>query len=380
MTYTYQTNSRYFAQVAPDMEQFVIEELQALGITDIKSAYLGVYFVATKEQLYRLNYTSRMIVRILAPILEFPCKDPDELYRQAKKIEWKKFLDLDKTLAVFATLTHSEMKHTQYASRRLKDAVVDWFREKYGKRPDVDPENPDLWLNVHVENNHATISVDTSGGSLHRRGYRKQQVQAPIQETLAAAIIKMSGWDGSTPLYDPMCGSGTLLCEAMMQYCRIPSGYLRNHFGFFCLPDFDKNLWEKIRKEEDSKIRKLPLGLIAGSDISQKAVQISRDNAKNLPYGQNIRFSIKAFQKIESLKNTTIVSNPPYGIRLGEKEEVGELFQDLGDFLKQKCQGSTAYIYFGEREFLKRIGLRSTWKKQLANGGLDGRLAKFEIF
>ncbi|HPY75597.1 MAG TPA: THUMP domain-containing protein [Planctomycetota bacterium] len=380
MMYQYQETERYFAQVAPDMQTFVVDELQEAGVEDIKPVYLGVYFKATQKQLYILNYTSRMIIRILAPLIEFPCKDPDELYEQVKKIEWKDFLSLDNTLAVFATLANSDMKHTQYASRRVKDAVVDWFREKFGRRPNVDPKNPDLWLNVHIENNKALLSVDTSGGSLHRRGYRKQQGYAPMQETLAAAIVKMSGWDGSTPLYDPMCGSGTLLFEAMMKYCNIPSAYLREHFGFYQLPDFNRSVWDKVRKDANNHMKKLPYGLISGSDISPKAIQVARDNAKNLPYSQSIRLEVKDFNQIHSLKNTTIITNPPYGIRLGETEEVKILFKQFGDFLKQKCTDSNAFIYFGEREFLKEIHLRSTWKKTLANAGLDGRLAKFELY
>jgi len=231
-----------------------------------------------------------------------------------------------------------------------------------------------------MQNNKATIYLDTSGGSLHRRGYRKKTVEAPMQETLAAAIIAMSGWDGSKSLIDPMCGSGTLLCEALMHYCRIPAGYLRKRFGFERLPDFDRQVWMAIKKKADSAMRELPDGRIVGSDASGEAIASARTNAGCLPQGDSIVFRKQRFQDIERVADAVIVSNPPYGIRLGSDGEASENIKEFGDFLKHRCTGSAAYLYFGNRELLKMIGLKPSWKKPLKNGALDGVLALYEMY
>jgi putative N6-adenine-specific DNA methylase len=201
-----------------------------------------------------------------------------------------------------------------------------------------------------------------------------------MQETVAAAVIGLSNWDGAQPLYDPMCGSGTLLIEAMMRYCRIPANFLRQRFGFEMLPDFDQTLWLKVKNASDENIRTLPTGIINGSDISATAVGASRKNAFAFHRGRNLKLRAMDFQAIESLPNTTIVCNPPYGIRLGSKEDAVVLYKQFGDFLKQRCKGSTAYIYFGDRKLIPEIGLKPSWKKPLKNGGLDGRLVKFDIY
>jgi putative N6-adenine-specific DNA methylase len=302
------------------------------------------------------------------------------LYRKAREIKWIDFISAGNTFAVFGNVSNSGITNSHYASLRLKDAIADSFREQSGIRPDVDTRAPDLWLNIYIRNNSAVISVDTSGGSLHRRGYRKDAVSAPMQETVAAAIIKYTQWDGSVPLYDPMCGSCTLLSEALMHYCRIPSGVLRERFGFEFLPDHDKSLWVKVKKELDREILDLPEGLISGSDISPEAITISKTNILNLPHGNRIKLEQLDFKRCEGLMNGVIITNPPYGIRTGNAQELNSLYESLGDFLKQKCKGSAAYIYFGEREFIKKIGLKPAWKKPLSAGGLDGRLVKYEMF
>jgi putative N6-adenine-specific DNA methylase len=201
-----------------------------------------------------------------------------------------------------------------------------------------------------------------------------------MQETVAAAIIRYTQWDGSVPLYDPMCGSGTLLSEALMHYCGIPSGIFRKHFGFEFLPDYDKSVWTKIKKDLDRQMRELPGGHISGSDISSQSVKAARMNIHKLPHGEKIKLETLDFRKGKGLENGVIITNPPYGIRMGEKQELDPLYKSFGDFLKQKCKGSTAYIYFGKRELIKKLGLRATWKKLLKSGGLDGRLVKYELF
>lgn len=378
--FKYQQTQQYFAQVAGGLEEFGAEELSQLNARNVQPAFRGIFFEADREALYRINYCSRLLTRILAPLIKFPCYHSDVLYKKAKSIDWTNFFSEDHTFAVFANISHSRITHSQYAALRLKDAIVDGFRERFDRRPNVEKTNPDIWINLHIENNHATISLDTSGGSLHRRGYRKKTVEAPMQETVAAAIIRYAKWDGSRSIYDPMCGSGTLLSEALMTYCHIPAGYLRRQFGFEFLPDFDNEIWQSVKRETDQQIRELPKGLIAGSDISAHAVKITRANSQCLPSGNRINTTVMDFQNIQDLENRTIVCNPPYGIRLGKKQDVGKLYKAFGDFLKQRCQSSTTFIYFGKRELLKYIGLKPSWKKNLENGGLDGRLAKFEIY
>jgi putative N6-adenine-specific DNA methylase len=201
-----------------------------------------------------------------------------------------------------------------------------------------------------------------------------------MQETVASAIIRYAQWNGSVPLYDPMCGSGTLLSEALMQYCKIPSGILRKHFGFEFLPDYDKSIWSKVKNELGRQIRELPGGSISGSDKSPEAVETAKMNIQTLQYGEKIKLRVLDFRKSSGLNNGVIITNPPYGIRMGNKQELDLLYKSLGDFLKQKCKDSTAYIYFGERELIKMVGLKPTWKKPLKSGGLDGRLVKYEMF
>ena len=237
--FTYQKSDRYFAQIAEGLEDLGRKELQELGARDIKPGYRGFYFSADKDSLYRLSYCSRLLSRVLAPLILFDCHSAKYLYKTACKIDWASLIDLKDTFAVKANVSHSKITHSQYASLRLKDAIVDVFRSNTGERPNVDTKTPDVLFNLYIQNNKATIYLDTSGASLHRRGYRLQSIAAPMQEIVAAAIIRLSAWDGSRPLVDPMCGSGTLLCEAMMHYCRIPAGFLRKKFGLESLPDFD---------------------------------------------------------------------------------------------------------------------------------------------
>ena len=378
--YEYQKNKLFFAQIADDIKELGSRELSELGAQKINPEYRGIYFNADKKTLYRINYSSRLASRILVPLVSFNCFNTDQLYKKAKQIKWTDFFSRKNTFAVFSNVSNSKINNSHYASLCLKDGIVDSFRDMSGERPDIDTKNPDVWLNLYIRHDKAIISLDTSGGSLHRRGYRKDSVSAPMQETVAAAIIRYTQWDGSVPLYDPMCGSGTLLSEALMHYCRIPSGIFRKHFGFEFLPDYDKSVWTKIKKDLDRQMRELPGGHISGSDISSQAVKAARMNIRKLPHGEKIKLETLDFRKGKGLENGVIIINPPYGIRMGEKQELDLLYKSFGDFLKQKCKGSTAYIYFGERELIKKLGLRATWKKPLKSGGLDGRLVKYELF
>ena len=378
--FEYQKTGRFFAQIAGGIEELGVAELKEFGIKKVRQIYRGAWFKTDLEYVYRINYYSRLINRILAPLLTFDCHSTNYLQITASKIEWEKLFSLKDTFAIFATVSNSNIKHSQYASLVLKDAIVDYFREKTGKRPSIDTENPDIWINLHIERNKAVISLDTSGGSLHKRGYRLKSVKAPMQEILAAAIIKISGWDGTTKLLDPMCGSGTLLAEALLHYSKIPSAFRRKKFGFENLPDFDKKKWKEIKDESKRLQRDFPENLISGSDIDKNAVSTTQVNLNTIPQGEKIKVKQVDFRNLSGIENGTIICNPPYGIRMGNSGQLAELYRDFGDFLKQKCKGSTAWIYCGNRELIKSIGLKTSAKIPLKNGGLDGRLVKIEVY
>jgi len=378
--YQYQKDCRYFAQIADGFKDAGADELAELGAEDVRPEFSGIHFTADKSTLYRINYLTRLLSRCLAPLISFACHDTDTLYQKAKQIEWEDFFAKGNTFAVSGNVSDSVISHSKYAALCLKDAVVDYFKEKTGRRPDVSVRNPDILLNLHIRHDKAVISIDTSGGALHRRGYREETVSAPMRETVAAAMIRFSEWDGSVPLYDPLCGSGTLLCEALMRYSHIPAGVFRNRFGFECLPDFDGAVWKQVKKEADGHIRELPKGLIAGSDVSAEAVSAARTNLMGLHYGNNVSVERADFRELPALGAHVIVTNPPYGIRMGGDENLEMFYKNFGDFLKQKCKGSAAFVYFGEREYIKKIGLKASWKKPIKAGGLDGRLVKYEMY
>ncbi len=378
--FAYQHDQTFFAQIAEGLEELGAEEIRGLGAAEIRPSFCGLHFKADPASLYRINYQSRLVSRVLAPLARFVCYDTDRLYRMARQLPWKAVMGVDQTLAVFANLSNSKIRHSQYAALCLKDAIVDYFREDCGRRPDVRRVDPDVWFSLFIENNRAVISLDTSGGSLHRRGYRQEGTEAPMQETVAAAIILWTGWDGSLPLVDPMCGSGTLLAEALMHHCRIPAAFLRRQFGFERMPDFDRRLWSSVKTTADRAIRPPPADRISGGDIAAAAVQTARANLRRLPHGASIRIDISDFKQRNELSGRVIVCNPPYGIRLRPTSGTEPFYRDIGDFLKQRCAGSTAFIYFGDREMLKHIGLKPSWKRPLKSGGLDGRLAKFEMY
>ncbi len=378
--YQYQKDCRYFAKVADGLKEAGAKELSELGAEDVRPEFSGIYFKADKSTLYRINYLTRLLSRCLAPLISYACPDTDTLYQKAKQINWEDFFAEGNTFAVSGTVSDSAISHSKYAALRLKDAVADYFKEKTGQRPDVSVRNPDISLNLHIRHDKAEISLDTSGGALHRRGYREETVSAPMQETVAAGVIRFSEWDGSVPLYDPMCGSGTLLCEALMRYSNIPAGVFRDRFGFECLPDFDDTVWKQEKKEAAGHIRELPKGLVAGSDMSREAVSAARINLMGLHYGNKVSVERADFKKLPAFKKSVIVTNPPYGIRMGEDENLELFYKNLGDFLKQKCKGSVAFVYFGDRKYIKKIGLKASWKKPIKAGGLDGRLVKYEMY
>ena len=380
LEYLYEKESLYFSQVSESVKDIAIIELRELGGYDLKPVFRGIWFKASKKDFYKINYFVRLVSRVLAPLAVFECRDKDELYKAARKIRWEEFLTPKKTFSIVANVSESEITHSNFAGLRVKDAIADYFRDRTNQRPSVDAKDPWIIINLHIHQNMATLSVDASGGPLHKRGYREESVSAPMQETIAAAIIRLSGWDGSKPLYDPMCGSGTLLCEALMRYCRIPAQVFRTGFGFERLPDFDAALWERVKDEARENINPLPENLIAGSDVSEHSVNAVKTNLMGLHFGGDIHIDLMDFKAIPSIDNSVIITNPPYGIRMGKDQDMNQFYKELGFFLKERCKKSTAYVYFGEPKFIKKLPLSPSWKRPLKIGGLDGKLVKYELY
>ncbi len=379
--FLYEAQQEYFAQVAGGLEDLAAAEVEALGATEVRAFPRGLEFRAGREVLYRIVYCTRLLSRVLAPLTRFDITSAEDLYLKTKKIDWTHLLDLEESFAVHANVSRSVVDNSHFAALKVKDVVVDMFRKRYkGKRPRVETREPDLQINLHIRENVATVSIDCAGGALHRRGYRLDAVEAPMQETLAAAILDLAGWDGKTPLYDPMCGSGTLLSEAWLKAGRLPAGCLRKKFGFQKLPDHDKLVWFKTKLEVDNGVRSVRGGLIRGSDIDGDAVRRTRANNARLPGGDELRVRTSDFRDLGELKPGLVVCNPPYGVRLQAGEDLAPLMKDFGDFLKQKCQGSEAWVYFGDPELIKKVGLKAERRIPLRNGGLDGRLVHYELY
>lgn len=380
LDYLYEKESVYFAQIAESVKDIAITELKELGAYDLKPVFRGIWFKATKKDFYRITYFARLLSRVLVPLVSFECHDKDDLYKAARKIRWEEFLTPEKTFSIMANVSESEITHSNFAGLRVKDAIADYFRDRANKRPNVDSKDPYITINIHIHRNLATLTIDASGGPLHKRGYREESVAAPMQETVAAAIIRLTEWDGNMPLYDPMCGSGTLLCEALMMYCRIPAQIFRTCFGFERLPDFDANLWTQIQKESHDNLRALKPNMITGSDVSEHSINCVKTNIMGLHFGNEIKIEQKNFQDIESIDHSVIVTNPPYGIRMGKEQNLNTFYENFGLFLKTKCRKSTAFVYFGEPRYIKKVPLSPSWKRPLKIGGLDGKLVKYELY
>ena len=302
------------------------------------------------------------------------------LYQTAQSLPWEELITLEDTFSIQANVANSKITHSRYASLCLKDAIVDQFRSKTGKRPNIDPREPDIGLNLFINRNKATISFDLAGRPLGKRGYRSTTVAAPIQESTAAAILELAEWSPSTPLWDPMCGSGTFICEAVMRALNMPAGYLHSCFGFQFLPEYDEDVFNSVRKKIQNKIKEVLPETIHASDIDGRAIATARENLSHLTQLKNVKFTKSDYRDLPPAEPTTIICNPPYGVRMNSIEDAKLIYKELGDFLKQKCTGSTAFIYCGTPQLAKAIGLKPAWKKPLHNGGVEGIIARIDLY
>lgn len=373
-------DTRFFAQCPKGVEPYLEQELTRLGGSKCQLEAGGVSFNASARTFYAILYLSRLAGRILLPIWSFPCPDAEGLYQHASDLPWHEFIPAHRSFMVSSHLINSGIKHSQYASLKLKDAIVDQVRKHSGKRPSVDRENPDLRINLFIQNQEALISLDPAG-PLHLRGYRLEGGLAPLKENLAAAVLQISGWDGKSPIMDPFCGSGTFLGEALMLAARIPAGYGRTHAPLKHIPGFDNELWEQVKKDADSGIRSIDGDLIFGSDIHGPSVRKARHNLFRLPYGEKVRLERADFRTQKGLPPRMIITNLPYGERMAEeKDRLFELYRSFGDHLKRECKGSSAWVLCGSTELVKHIGLRPRIRIPLYNGPLEIRLIHLELY
>ncbi len=369
----------YIAKTLAGLEPVLMEELKNLGAEEIRPGKRAVFFEGTIETMYRANFELRTALRILMPIDELRVRNEDDLYRKIQKIDWSQYLEVKGTLAVDAVVASDVLRHSKYVALKTKDAIVDQFREKTGERPSVDINNPDLRINIHVHDSEVTVSLDSSGDSLHRRGYRVDSVDAPINEVLAAGMILLSGWQKDCLFIDPMCGSGTIPIEAALYAYNIPPQQLREHFGFMNWKNYDRELWEQVKRNADAARVdfKFP---IFGYDKDFRAYKVANMNAMAAGLEGKIEFDRARFESfIPPPGPGILMMNPPYDERLAV-ELVDDFYQSIGDRFKQVYPGYAAWVISSNLDALKCIGLRPSRRFSLINGKLDCKFLKFELY
>ncbi|MGK7926910.1 MAG: class I SAM-dependent RNA methyltransferase [Spirulina sp.] len=373
--------ARYFATVARGLEAIAARELENLGAIEVRPDFTGVHFVGDRELLYKVNLWGRILFRILVPIAEFPCKNAKQLYQAVQDIDWQEYLTPNNTLAVHCTGGNQQLNHTHFTALQVKNAIADRQRQEVGRRSSVDVNNPDLSINLHVYRDRGILSLDSSGNSLHRRGYRPAVGLAPLKETLAAALLEMAEYRGKIAFFDPLCGSGTLPLEAGLKALNIAPGLFRDRFGFQTWKDYDPTLWQKLVC--DAKERQLSelSAPILGSDRASELIQQARENSESCGLRDRVRFSVQDFsQIIPPCDKGIILCNPPYGKRIGEVKKLEGFYKQLGDVFKQRFTGWTAYLLTGNKELAKKVGLKASRRFPVYNGSLPCTLLKYELY
>ncbi|MDP2722374.1 MAG: THUMP domain-containing protein [Bacteroidales bacterium] len=370
----------FVAKTFAGLENMLTAELIDLGAIDAEPIKRGVKFRGDVAMMYKANYMARTAIRVLKPISVFEVNNEQDLYDHVLRIDWTKVFKLEQTFSVEANVFHSELTHSHFVALKTKDAIVDQFREVLGKRPWVDTDNPDVFVDVHLSHNLCTVSLDSSGHSLHKRGYRVAADKAPINEVLAAGMIRLAGWNGESDFYDPMCGSGTIPIEAAMIAMNIPAGYYRQKFAFMSWEGYDEAVWLQVKEEADSQMGELKHRIFA-SDRSEKAVGFTRNNLKSAGLHKDIEVECRFFDSVKpASKNGMIIMNPPYGMRLEEKGELRDLYRGIGDTLKKNFTGFDAWIITPSIDTFKFIGLRPARRIPLYNGPIETRFLKFEVY
>ena len=361
------------------LEQVLAEELRTLGAENIQVLNRAVQFNGDIALMYEANFCLRTALSILCPLVTFKATNEDILYLKVREINWAQFLNVEKTFVIDANVHSNYFKHSQYVAQRAKDAIADQFREVTGTRPSVDMDKPDVRINLHISKDQCTLSLDSSGDSLHRRGYRQDTNLAPLNEVLAAGLVALSGWDGQSHFIDPMCGSGTIVIEAALFALHIPPGSIRNTFGFMNWKTFNPALWEEIRQKCLAKTRVTDYEFIA-SDISGKDLNIAKINIDAAGLSGKIKLIKKAFQELKPPRGKgIIIMNPPYGERM-KKEAIDDFYKEIGDHLKQDFPGYRACIISSNQQAIKKVGLHASGKVTLYNGPLECRFQTYDLY
>ncbi len=372
-------NFKMVAKTFFGFEDILADELFKLGAQRVEKGTRMVSFYGDKGFMYKANLALRTALKILKPIKQFKVFNETSLYNGIQSIDWSDFLKVRQSFVVDTTVFSDQFNHSQFVALKTKDAIVDQFKSKFGDRPNIDKDHPDLKINVHIQNDICTVSLDTSGASLHQRGYRTATNIAPINEVLAAGILILSGWEGQSHFLDPMCGSGTFLVEAAMIACNIPPNINRKEFAFEKWNDWDSDLFEKVEDSLLKKIKDFPYDIM-GYDKAPSAVAKATDNARNANLDEYIKIEQRNF--FETQKETTgplhMVFNPPYGERLDIDLE--RFYREIGDTLKQSYPGTQSWFITGNLEALKFVGLKPSRKIKLFNGKLESRLVKYEMY
>ena len=370
------------AKTFKGLEQVLATELVQLGANNVQVERRAVSFTGDKRMLYTANMCLRTVSRVLVPILSFKAQKADDIYEQVKALDWSQYMTVKTTFQIDATVYSDYFRHSQFVTYRVKDAIVDYWMERENQRPSVKLEGADLYLNVHIAGDRVTLSLDSSGESLHKRGYRVANTQAPINEALAAGMLLLAGWNGQSDFYDPMCGSGTLLIEAALIARNIAPGVYRQGFAFEKWADFDADLWDEVYND-DSREREFK-HKIYGSDAGFYAVQAATKNIQSASLQRDIEVKQIRVEELRLADTNTegalVMINPPYGERLSQDKNVLRLYQDMGTALKHQFSGATAWVISSNEEALKCIGLRPAKKIHLVNGDLECLFNKYELF
>ena len=380
--YVMNNEFQMLAKTFKGLEQVLAKELIELGANNVQIERRAVSFTGDKRMLYMANFCLRTASRILVPIVTFKAKNADDIYEQVKQLEWTQYMTAKTTFLIDATVYSDIFRHSQFVTYRVKDAIVDWWMDHGGVRPSVQLTNPDIYLNVHIAGDMVTLSLDSSGESLHKRGYRVANTQAPINEALAAGMLLLAGWKGQGDFYDPMCGSGTLLIEAALIARNIAPGIYRKGFAFEKWANFDADLFEDIYSD-DSRERDFN-HKIYGSDAGFYAVQAAMKNVQSANLQRDIEVKQIRVQELKLADKDTdgalVMMNPPYGERLSQDKDVLRLYQDMGTTLKHQFSGATAWIISSNEDALKCIGLRPAKRIRLVNGDLDCLFNQYVLF
>ncbi|MFL9835877.1 THUMP domain-containing protein [Flavobacterium sp. ST-75] len=374
-----ENNYTMIAKTFFGFEEILANELRALGAQDVEQGVRMVSFKGDKGFMYKANIALRTALKILKPVKKFKAYNDKSLYNGIQSVDWSEYINVNDTFVVDVTLSSDHFNHSQFVALKSKDAIVDQFRDKFGKRPDIDKNYPDLRINVHIHDDQCSVALDTSGASLHHRGYRTATNIAPINEVLAAGMLLLSGWKGESDFLDPMCGSGTILAEAAMIACNIPANINRKEFAFEKWHDWDNDLFDTIVDSLLKKTREFHY-TIKGYDKAPSAVMKAKDNIRNANLDEYITISQENFFETQKQSKGPLhmVFNPPYGERLDINLE--RFYRELGDTLKQEYPNTNAWFITANLEALKFVGLKPSRKIKLFNGKLEARLVKYEMY